>query len=279
MPKFLLLVILLLPQVFVCSAQTPPYLTAKLAGRTGNMCFQIATASALAWDHGAEAHFPELSYHPADFEGIFFRCSTTPPRRIITGIVQEMYPLPFKSGIRLQGYFQSEKYFAHHRQKILQLFAPKQQDAAYIKAHYSWILNHPHVVGVQLRYYGTEVSDGYPQYGIQYLEKAMAYFPPETLFVVSSDNVTFAKANIPAWAENVYFLENESPYIQLFILSLCKDNIISNSTFGWWAAWLNQNPNKIVLRPSFWTVASLDYIFPVCPEEWISIDAKPEQFP
>ena len=62
--------------------------------------------------------------------------------------------------MRLQGYFQSEKYFAHHRQRILNLFAPKEEDLTYIKTYYDWILNHPNVGGVQLRYYRKEVAGG-----------------------------------------------------------------------------------------------------------------------
>lgn len=262
----------------VCFANqtTPPYITGKLSGQTGNLCFQIAAVSALAWDHGATAYFPDLQYYPDDFSHVFFRCNLTPPSTIISGIAQEVFPLPYKNKLRIQGFFQSEKYFAHQRQKILALFAPSEPDLVYIKTKYTWLLNQANTVGVQLRYYRREVIEGYPQYGIQYLEKAMAYFPSDTLFIISSDNIEFAKQNIPIWVQNVYFLENESPYITLFLLSMCKHNIISNSTFGWWAAWLNQNPEKIVLCPSYWTEPSTHYILPVCPAEWIRIESEAE---
>ncbi len=173
----------------------------------------------------------------------------------------------------INGYFQSEKYFAHQRQKILELFAPRQDDLDYMHKKYSWLFENPNTVGVQIRHYKSDPTLGnlYPQYGRDYLEKAMALFPEASLFVISSDNLEFAKKNMPPSAKNVVFLENEPHYIDFYLLSFCKHNIIANSSFGWWSAWLNQNPNKKVVRPSK-LINGFD-IKDVYPESWITIDA------
>jgi hypothetical protein len=175
--------------------------------------------------------------------------------------------------MKIGGYFQNESYFSHHREKILALFAPHPSDLHYIQGKYSAILRHPMSVSVHLRYYQREKpdEDSFIQYEREYYEKAMALFPEETLFVVMSDNMDFAKENIPTEGKNVLFIENEPYYIDFHLQSLCKHNIIGNSTFSWWSAWLNKNPDKIVVRPKQWLGAYPDI---KCPDDWIKIDAK-----
>ena len=92
--------------------------------------------------------------------------------------------------------------------------------------------------------------------------------------MVSSNNVDYARKAVPSWVKNVIFIQDEPNYIDFYLLSLCKHNIITNSSFGWWSAWLNQNPMKIVVRPAYWVkgLPTQD----VCPEKWISVDAKYE---
>ncbi|MGE0931818.1 alpha-1,2-fucosyltransferase [Peijinzhouia sedimentorum] len=58
-------------------------------------------------------------------------------------------------------------------------------------------------------------------------------------------------------------------YLQL--ISLCKHQIIPNSTFGWWGAWLNNNPNKIVVAPQLWYQDKSYDTKDLCPDDWIKI--------
>jgi hypothetical protein len=67
----------------------------------------------------------------------------------------------------------------------------------------------------------------------------------------------------------------KNPIIDFQLMSLCKHNIIPNSTFSWWAAWLNEHPEKVVVTPNRWfndesmnTKALLDTI----PDDWIRVD-------
>lgn len=252
------------------------FVTVQIYGQLGNNLFQVATASALAWDNNAQLFLPQLDSNSPIYQHVFFRFDNSEPTKQIQFEWQEptyahhnIYYLP---NMKLTGYFQSEKYFYHHRDRLLALLAPHPDDASYIQKKYQKIITHPNTVGIQLRYYKWEfpTEDLYPQYGKDYLETAMSLFPKSSLFVVSSNNLAFARASIPSWVENIIFIENEPNYIDLYILSYCKHNIITNSSFGWWGAWLNQNPDKIVIRPSLWIkgLPTQD----VCPEEWIELD-------
>ena len=250
----------------------------RIAGRLGNQFFQVAVTSALAWDHEVEPYFPDFNHVAHDPNGYyqhhFFRCKISPPSRQIsrdwTGPLYGYYPIPFEPEMRISGFLQSDKYFAHQRERLLELFAPHPDDLQTVETKYGWILSHPCSVSVHLRYYHGEKPNEVLQYDREYFAKAMNLFPPESLFVVTSDNTDFARKNIPSEGRHVVFIEGEPYSIDFWLQSLCKHNIISNSTFSWWSAWLNQNPEKIVVRPRVWMYG--DYP-DIGPEEWIRIDA------
>ena len=256
-----------------------PYVIGSLLGRTGNLMFEVATTCALAWDNDANPYFPDFApiMEYSDFRHLFFRCRVYPPRKKIDyewGFAPYGFePIPFHPNMKISGYFQNEKYFAHYRDRLLKLFAPHPDDLRYIKTKYDWLINHPNTVSVHLRYYHAEKpgEDCFIQYDKEYYEKAMNLFPDTSLFIVMSDNLDFARQNIPTDGKNVIFIENEPHYIDFFLQTFCKHNIICNSTFSWWSAWLNQNPDKIVVRPKTWMGGYPDI---GGPDEWIRVDAR-----
>jgi FkbM family methyltransferase len=251
-----------------------PYFSARIYGRLGNNLFQIAAASATAWDNGAEPVFPELDPASEQYRHVLFRCNVGPDLEAWPEWSEPSFaysPIEYAPNRRIVGYFQSERHFAHHRARIKALFSPSAADAARIGETYGELLDRPQTVGVQLRYYRDEDAETYPQYGERYLELAAAQFLPETTFVLSSDNLDYLRASIPARMRDAVVLEGEPDYIDLYVLSLCHHNVISNSTFGWWAAWLNENPQKRVIRPRRWINGLPDE--DICPPEWTAIDA------
>lgn len=280
--------------LFAHNENTELHLTITNRGQLGNNLFQVATASALAWDNNAQAHFPDYTHsskawnknakpHSKAFirkkkeilDHILFRISTnTPPgkiSRIWTEPSLAFHEIPFSANMHLKGYFQNDKYFVHHRAKILQLFAPHPDDLEYIQTKYQWLIDHPYTVGLQIRHYSDAPKA--IQYGKAYFEKAMSLFSEDTLFILSSNDLKFSLKNLPTWAKNIYILDKEPFYIEFYLLSFCKHNIISNSSFGWWAAWLNENPDKIIVCPDRW--GRNNQTKDICPENWYRVEAKP----
>jgi FkbM family methyltransferase len=251
-----------------------PYVSARIYGRLGNNLFQIAAASAAAWDNGAEPVFPDLDPTSEQYGHVLFRCNVGPDLGEWPEWNEPSFaysPIEYAPNRRIVGYFQSERYFAHHRERIKSLFKASASDAAHIEQTYGELLSRPRTVGVQLRYYRDEDAETYPQYGARYLELAAAQFPSDTTFVLSSDNLEHLRASIPASMKDAVVLEGEPDYIDLYVLSRCRDNVISNSTFGWWAAWLNEHAQKRVIRPRRWINGLPED--DVCPPEWTAIDA------
>ena len=68
------------------------------------------------------------------------------------------------------------------------------------------------------------------------------------------------------------FVEGHSEVEDLWLMSLCKHNIIANSSFSWWGAWLNNNPNKKVIAPKKWFGDHVNLnTSDLLPESWIKI--------
>jgi hypothetical protein len=78
----------------------------------------------------------------------------------------------------------------------------------------------------------------------------MAAMPDGTTFLVFSDDMEWCKENFIG--DQFIFVEGENDVTDLWIMSYCKHNIIANSSFSWWGAWLNDYKHKIVVAPLKW---------------------------
>jgi len=90
-------------------------------------------------------------------------------------------------------------------------------------------------------------------------------------YFIFSDDMPWVKENLKLNYPVVYVSDQGIPdYEELILMSKCQHNIIANSTFSWWGAWLNNNPNKIVVAPKKWFNADTD-IKDLLPDNWIKI--------
>jgi len=72
----------------------------------------------------------------------------------------------------------------------------------------------------------------------------------EVQFLVFSDDIGWCKSTFQR--PNIHFIEGERDVVDLQLMARCKHNIIANSSFSWWGAWLNPHPGKQVFAPQNW---------------------------
>lgn len=258
-----------------------PFVTADLMGQLGNQLFIIAATVSVALDHDAIPIFPDLienkNYNiPLNYERLFHSLPVHLPGKAHFLYKEPHFSygeIPYRPNMKLSGYFQSEKYFAHHKDEILELFTPPCTVRNHLYLHYSDILSHPLTVSVHVRFYHEDpTGKAHPTCGREYFEKAMQYFPDEALFVVFSNQMEKCKSLLSGISKNIRFIEGEDLFSDLYLMSFCKHNIIANSTFSWWGAYLNRNPDKRVIAPKPWfNPAYISETPDLLPKEWIQI--------
>ena len=263
----------------VSSGDTDQFVTTHAQGQLGNHMFQVAAAVAYALDNDINAQFPQMQGHYPEILG---RINTDPfPVGSVVDYFQEKHyavyaPLPQDRGTNLvlYGFFQSEKYFAHHRDAILEMFAPPKEIVEWIEEDYDELLKEK-TVAIHIRTFIPDGSnpalEGFRGVAWDYFVRAMDRFPDEdTHFLVFSDANEWVREHFPETSRNVTFIEGNPLYIDFYLMSLCKHQILSpSSTYSWWAAWLNQNPEKVVVAPDGSTYGPDFY-----PEEWIQLRTK-----
>jgi len=180
-----------------------------------------------------------------------------------------------KHTIFFDGFWQNYKYVEFVKDELLINFVFKGNYNDTVNRYLSEMQN-CHSVSLHVRrgdYLTPEFSNLNVIKTNDYYIKAIKYIKERIanpIFFVFTDDLIWAKKNL--MDKNIVFVEgNIGPYsyIDMFLMSQCKSNIISNSTFSWWGAWLNNNEEKIVIAPSKWTTDySSEYI---CPPNWITI--------
>ncbi len=111
----------------------------------------------------------------------------------------------------------------------------------------------------------------------EYYQKAIRTITkqnPNVTFFVFTNDLQYAQS-ITNGFENTTYIKNDQfdrdPGFDLFLMSQCKHNIIANSTFSWWGAFMNKNESKIVICPAKWTNEKIDVIDNFAVHNWIKV--------
>jgi len=146
------------------------------------------------------------------------------------------------------GYWQNKEYLKNIQDLILDEMKPESKLEEHINKKYGFLKENSVSLHVRRSDY-LSLSNCYYNLNEDYYNQAISYFDKNTKIAVFSDDIEWCKANLKN--QNLYFIE-ESPAVDLRIMSICQNNIIANSTFSFWGAYLNTNNNKKVICPKNW---------------------------
>lgn len=172
----------------------------------------------------------------------------------------------------IKGWFQNEKYFMQYRDILLKEITLKKEIEIDLKLQR--ILQNENTVAIHIR------RGDYRRLGlalnIDYYKKAIEYISQHEenpYFLVFSDEIKWVKQNMTFPAHTCFMNINGEwkDYEELMLMSYCRHNIISNSTFSWWAAWLNKNENKKVIAPKRWVFIGDKKELDIAPDNWIRV--------
>jgi len=248
----------------------------KMLGGLGNQLFQYAFGRAFSIDNNIQVIFDISDYTyrnnniRRDFElkkfpninvkfvdSLFIQSAIR--LNFIKKIKEEEYTSRFNKDNRLRltllsGYWQSLRFFEHIENIIKKdLELPVLSETPLYDR-----ITETNSISVHIRltdYLSIQNMDIYKQLDIKYYVTAIDLIKKTVanpFFFVFSDDIQKAKLFFNTIDEEVVYVNNDNSFLDFVLMKSCKHNIIANSTYSWWAAWLNNNSKKIVIAPQKW---------------------------
>lgn len=259
----------------------------KIKGGLGNQLFQYAYGRKLAIIDKKEVIF-DISFFDSEKSGIDtgrpflldkFNVDSSAKFRIVKeNVIRKTFKRIKAKITGNYGFYQGEKYFRGVENIIHKEFTLKNSLSKVAQEIASQILKTKDSVSVHIRR-GDYVSDVKTNahhgtcdlsYYIEAIKIITIKITSPTFFVFS-DDINWARENLKI-DKVVYVSDSEiKDYEELILMSKCAHNIIANSSFSWWGAWLNQNNEKIVIAPKQWTVKKTADELDILPKSWIQI--------
>jgi len=180
----------------------------------------------------------------------------------------------------IDGYFQNENYFKDIRSDLISDFTNSVDLDIFSKNIEKKILKSERNCSLHVRRgdYTLDVNKKFQGLcNLDYYQKALDIMNNnvgDLNYYVFSDDMSWCKKNLQL--KNVTYVDTNSirlPHDDLYLMSLCQYNIIANSTFSWWAAWLNTYNQKIVIAPKIWFSGNKDKSrrYEIACDDWITI--------
>ncbi|HYG37482.1 MAG TPA: alpha-1,2-fucosyltransferase [Cytophagales bacterium] len=201
--------------------------------------------------------------------------------RIVAQTGFEYFPSFFETpnDSYIKGFYQSHKFFSSIEQTIQKDFE-FAQPATGLNAEFLAEINNTNSVSVHFRrgdyIYAKRTNEFHGVCSLEYyheaVERVCSKLDAPTLFIFSND-MPFVKENFKTHYAIRYVEQNDfvNSHEDLRLMAACKHNIIANSSFSWWAAWLNRNPEKMVIAPGRWFAEESINTKDLIPSGWIKI--------
>jgi hypothetical protein len=191
----------------------------------------------------------------------------------------EPWILTLKDPVYLDGWWQTERYFIDIRDTLRKDFTLKDDLGSESKKILSQISG-TEAVALHIRR-GDYISDPRTnawigtcsnEYYSQAIRKIAATVKNPHFFIFS-DDPDWAKEHITPPFPTTYVPRNATrPEEDIYLMSRCKHNIVANSSFSWWGAWLNDNSHKLVIAPKRWFLAPKMARTEIVPDTWATIE-------
>lgn len=211
-------------------------------GRLGNQCFQVMGTLGLAEKYNAKAFFPDWKYEQ------YFE-TPLPHGETQTTQVKERHfhyhDWQLKESCDISGYLQSEKYFPKQNP-----FVFKKEFINKVKSRLPEQVFEKPTIAIQIRRGDMVGNPNYYQTPVTfYIDALLTYFPDweEHNIIFFSDDLGYCKIHFEC-LPHAYFTDNLSDIESLCLATLCDHFIISNSSFGWWGAWLGEKPHSKIIH-------------------------------
>lgn len=252
-------------------------------GGLGNQMFQISKAITEGLVHNIPVYFRLESFIPMDgrqpnnykdniFRNIIFRDDVQPNLRINEKQFKYVdYNYTFKEPTEFFGYFQSSKNFKNKKEIIRDLFLPTEEFIEKIKNKYPKILEKDSVSIHVRRGDYLNISDILPTIDKSYIDESLKTIGEyKNIFIFSNDK-KWCEENLKY--DNSTIIYDLQDYEELWGMSLCNHNIMSNSSFSWWGSYINKNKDKKICTPSIWFGPNGEKEYDsIYEEEWIKIE-------
>lgn len=240
---------------------TGKYISSFLMGGLGNQLFQISHALCQGLRHNRNVIFQPTSttnlqgnnakiYVDNIFRNLNFQNQLLEYEVINEKSFGFSEINPSNNNTIFNGYFQSSKYFFGYDDYIKKIFEPKEDFVSKMYDKYPSLMT-DNTLSLHIRR-GDYLSHPsiHPTISLSYIDQSLKKIDNYTSVFIFSDDKLYIKDNLRL--DSMIIVDEPYDYEELWLMSMCKNNIICNSTFSWWGSFLNKNINKKIIAPSKW---------------------------